>query len=103
MAITHNAANSYELMKWDKYYKEGDRLLQTKGIINFLISPKWSELPTNIHKQSKLCLFDLIGVAAGGSRTKLSRIARDYVQMDMTRTIPMIFDGLGASVAAVAF
>jgi 2-methylcitrate dehydratase PrpD len=77
-------------------------MLQTEGIMDFLLSSEWKNLPINIYEQSKLCLLDLIGVAAGGSRTKLSRIARDYAQMDMTGTIPMIFDGRGASVAGVA-
>ena len=77
-------------------------MLQNKGIMDFLLSSEWIDLPKNIQMQSKLCLLDLIGVAAGGSRTKLSRIARDYAQMDMTGNIPMIFDGRGASVAGVA-
>lgn len=77
-------------------------MLQNKGIMDFLLSSEWIDLPKNIQMQSKLCLLDLIGVAAGGSWTKLSRIARDYAQMDMTGTIPMIFDGRGASVAGVA-
>lgn len=74
----------------------------TVDVIDFLKQTDWDDLPPSVHDQIKLCLIDLIGVAASGARTKLSDIACDYASMDMGGNIPMIFDGRGASVAGVA-
>ena len=74
----------------------------TVDVIDFLKQTDWDDLPSSVHDQIKLCLIDLIGVAASGARTKLSDIACDYASMDMGGNIPMIFDGRGASVAGVA-
>jgi 2-methylcitrate dehydratase PrpD len=75
---------------------------KTTDILDFFANTQWDDLPLNVRLQSKLCLLDLIGVAAGGATTKLSKIARDYAVLDMGGPLPMIFDGRGASVAGVA-
>tara|TARA_B100000780_G_scaffold73281_1_gene49137 strand:- start:1905 stop:3239 length:1335 start_codon:yes stop_codon:yes gene_type:complete len=75
---------------------------KTVDVIGFLKLTTWDDLPLSVRDQIKYCLIDLIGVAAGGAKTKLSDIACDYAAMDMGGTIPMIFDGRGASVAGVA-
>ena len=54
-----------------------------------------------MRQQSKLCLLDLIGVAAGGTTTRLSKIARDYAVLDISGPLPLIFDRRGGSVAGV--
>ena len=77
-------------------------MLKTPDILDFLANTQWDDLPLKVRLQSKLCLLDLIGVAAGGATTKLSQIARDYAVLDMGGPLPMIFDGRGASVAGVA-
>ena len=74
----------------------------TTDVMDFLRHTAWDDLPSKVRKKIKFCLLDLTGVAAGGATTKLSNIARDYAAMDMGGTIPMIFDGRGASVAGVA-
>ena len=77
-------------------------MLDTDAIIAFSKQVTWDDLPSKVRGQIKLCLLDLIGIAAGGSRTKLSKIVCDYASKDMSGNIPMIFDGRGASVTGVA-
>ncbi len=77
-------------------------MLDTNEIIAFSKELTWDDLPSKVRDHTKLCLLDLIGVAAGGSRTKLSNIACGYAALDMSGNIPMIFDGRRASVAGVA-
>ena len=77
-------------------------MLDTNDIIAFSRELTWDDIPLKVRDQTKLCLMDLIGVAAGGIRTKLSNIACGYAALDMSGTIPMIFDGRKASVPGVA-
>lgn len=77
-------------------------MADTTDVMKFLNQTSWDDLPSKVREHIKFCLLDLIGVAAGGAKTKLSNIARDYAAMDMGGTVPMIFDGRGASVAGVA-
>ena len=49
-------------------------MLDTDAIIAFSKQVTWDDLPSKVRGQIKLCLLDLIGIAAGGSRTKLSKI-----------------------------
>ena len=74
----------------------------TNNIIAFSKELTWDDLPFKVRDYTKLCLLDLLGVAASGARTKLSNIACGYAALDMSGTIPMIFDGRKASVAGVA-
>ena len=71
-------------------------------ILETIAQLSWEDLPNEVRQQSKLCLLDLIGVAAGGTTTRLSKIARDYAVLDMSGPLPLIFDGRGGSVAGVA-
>ena len=77
-------------------------MADTTDVLEFLNQTSWDDLPSKVREHIKFCLLDLIGVAAGGAKTKLSNIARDYAAMDMGGSVPMIFDGRGASVAGVA-
>ena len=74
----------------------------TNNIIAFSKELTWDDLPFKVRDYTKLCLLDLLGVAASGAGTKLSNIACGYAALDMSGTIPMIFDGRKASVAGVA-
>ena len=71
-------------------------------ILETIAQVSWEDLPNEVHQQSKLCLLDLIGVAADGTTTRLSQIARDYAVLAMSGPLPLIFDGRGGSVAVVA-
>lgn len=63
---------------------------------------RWPDLPETVQHQTKRCLLDLIGVAAGGTGTRLSRIVRDHAQETFGGDCPILFDGRTASPAGVA-
>ncbi len=63
---------------------------------------KWSDLPAKVQHQTKRCLLDLIGVAAGGTGTRLSQIVRDHAAETFGGPYPILFDGRTASPAGVA-
>ena len=71
-------------------------------ILETIAQLSWEDLPIEVRQQSKRCLLDLIGVATGGTTTRLSKIARDYAVLDMSGPLPLIFDGRDGSVAGVA-
>ena len=55
----------------------------------FIHALQWDDLPEHVQAQAKRCLRDLIGVAAGGLGTDLSRIIRDHAAEDMPGAAPM--------------
>ena len=63
---------------------------------------RWQDLPAAVQARLPLALLDLIGVAAGGAGTRLSRIIRDHAAAEFGGTLPMLFDGRGASASGVA-
>lgn len=70
--------------------------------LTFIHALQWDELPEQVQSQAKRCLRDLIGVAAGGLGTNLSRIIRDHAAEDLPGSAPMLFDSRGAAPAAAA-
>ncbi|MDX1605559.1 MAG: MmgE/PrpD family protein [Candidatus Competibacterales bacterium] len=63
------------------------------------------QLPAEVVHQTRRCLLDLIGVAAAGSRTWLSRIIRDHAAGQFgagDRPARLIFDGRPVSPAGAA-
>jgi 2-methylcitrate dehydratase PrpD len=62
----------------------------------------WEDLPDSTRAQARLCLLDLIGVAAGGATTRLSRIIRAHASDQFGGHLPMLFDGRTASASGVA-
>jgi 2-methylcitrate dehydratase PrpD len=48
------------------------------GVIEFIHDVKWPNLPEAVRLQARRCLLDTLGAAIGGSRTKLSKIIRDF-------------------------
>lgn len=64
------------------------------------------DLPDDVVRQSRRCLRDLIGVAAGGSRTPAANIANAHAASQMTSRdaqARLMFDGRRASRAGAAF
>ena len=47
-------------------------------VIEFIHDVKWRDFPESVRRQARRCLLDTLGAAIGGSRTKLSRIIRDF-------------------------
>lgn len=76
-------------------------------ICDFVHGTDYQILPTAVQHQMRRCLLDLVGVAAAGTRTPLSRIMRDhaYRQAAGGPAAPrLLFDGrrVGAAHAAMA-
>ncbi len=70
--------------------------------LRFIHDLSWETLPTAVRQQSKRCLLDLLGVAAGGQTTDLSRIIRDHASEDFPGVAPLLFDDRSAAPAAAA-
>jgi 2-methylcitrate dehydratase PrpD len=70
--------------------------------LSFIHTLCWDDLPRRVQAQAKRCLRDLVGVAAGGLGTDLSRIIRDHAAEDLPGTVPMLFDNRAAAPAAAA-
>ena len=62
----------------------------------------WAALPSQVQLRAELCLLDLVGIAAGGTQTRLSAIIHDHAAGVFGGTRPMLFDGRTASPAGVA-
>jgi 2-methylcitrate dehydratase PrpD len=76
--------------------------------VGFIHELAFAALPAAVVAQAKRCVLDLIGVAAGGIGTGLSRIAREHAVRHMGageggRAARILFDGRRASVPGAAF
>lgn len=70
--------------------------------IAFIHTFQWSDLSATQQTQAKLNLLDLLGVAASGATTRLSRIIRDHSAEEFGGALPLLFDGRTASASGVA-
>ncbi|MFY0621252.1 MAG: MmgE/PrpD family protein [Pelagimonas sp.] len=70
--------------------------------LTFIHDLTWDDLPSHVQTHAKTLLLDLICIAAGGLSTKMSQISRDHAAEDLTGTVPILFDGRGASAGAAA-
>ena len=71
----------------------------------FVRSLAFADLPTDVVRQARRCLLDLIGVAAGGIRTPAAAIVNRLVAREMvsvTSQARLLFDGRRASRAGAA-
>ncbi|MFD0857858.1 MmgE/PrpD family protein [Roseovarius aquimarinus] len=74
-------------------------------IIDFLHDTRHGDLPQDVRRHARRWLLDLVGVAAGGATTDLSRIIRDHAAMQFgagARGARMLFDGRIVSPAGAA-
>jgi 2-methylcitrate dehydratase PrpD len=72
----------------------------------FIHRLSFPDLPDAVVAQAKRCLLDLVGVAASGRETDLSRIVHDYAVAQMgagSGGARLIFDGRRASPAGAAY
>ncbi len=75
------------------------------AIIDFLHDTRHADLPDEVRHAARRWLLDLIGVAAGGTCTDLSRIIRDHVSAHFgagSRQARILFDGRTVSPAGAA-
>ena len=73
----------------------------------FIHETSYQQLPPTVQHQMRRCLLDLVGVSAAGSRTPLSRIARNHAHRQAAggpAAPRLLFDGrrVGAAQAAMA-
>jgi 2-methylcitrate dehydratase PrpD len=76
------------------------------GPVAFIHRLSYADLPDAVIAQAKRCLLDLVGVAASGRQTELSRIVHNYAVSQMgagTGSARLIFDGRRASPLGAAF
>jgi 2-methylcitrate dehydratase PrpD len=75
--------------------------------IRFIRALCFQDLPADTVAQAKRCVLDLIGVAASGRRTDLSRIVHQFVVRQMGAGLGsgarLLFDGRGASPTGAAY
>ncbi len=79
--------------------------MTTSPLWPFLHEARFQDLPPEVVEHAGRCLLDLIGVAAGGSRTELSRIIRDHAAEQFASPrggARMLFDGRRASPVGAA-
>lgn len=72
---------------------------------DFVHDLHYSDLPENVRDFARRWLLDLIGVAAGGTQTDLSRIIRNHAARQFgsgDRSARMLFDGRAVSPAGAA-
>lgn len=72
----------------------------------FIHDLRFSDLPADVAHQARRCLLDLVGVAAAGRQTELSRIVHGFALRQMGASeggARLIFDGRRASAAGAAF
>lgn len=69
---------------------------------DFIHALSWQDLPQSVKTRAELCILDLLGIAIGGSGTRLSRIIRDHAASQFGGPLPMLFDGRPASAAGFA-
>jgi 2-methylcitrate dehydratase PrpD len=72
----------------------------------FIHDLRLADLPADVVHQARRCLLDLIGVAAAGRQTELSRIVHGFALRQMGTSeggARLIFDGRRASAAGAAF
>lgn len=75
----------------------------TSDVTSFIHDLSWGDLSDHAREMAELCVLDLIGVAVGGTGTRLSAIVRDHgVQMFGGSDSFLMFDGRNVSPAGVA-
>lgn len=70
--------------------------------VDFIHQLSFDALPDTVLQQAKICLLDLLGVAAAGQSTRLSRIMSGFVQSQHPGDIPLLFEGASASATGSA-
>src|SRR5205085_1326831 len=73
---------------------------------SFVRDIAFADLPSEVVLQATRCLLDLIGVAAAGTPTRASAIARSYAASQLCgrdETARILFDGRRSGIAGAAF
>jgi len=73
------------------------------AVPQFALTLTYDELPADVVDQATRCLLDLIGIAAGGSRTPGAAIVAHYAATQLGGSTRILLDGRGAGLAGAAF
>ncbi|MDG2339696.1 MAG: MmgE/PrpD family protein, partial [Paracoccaceae bacterium] len=76
--------------------------MTTIAPLDFILATRWADFPENARATAKLNLLDTLGIAAGGYRTKTSRIIREHAPDEFGGRLPLVFDHRTASASGVA-
>ena len=74
--------------------------------VDFIHDLTWAEIPQPVIEQARHCALDLLGVAAGGLQTELSRIVHNFAARQMASSetgARILFDGRRVSPAGAAY
>ena len=72
------------------------------GPLEMIHDLTWEDLPEPVRRQARISVMDLLGIAAGGATTDLSRIIRAHAASDFGGPLPLPFDTRTASPAGYA-
>ena len=75
-------------------------------VASFVRGIAFADLPADAVQQAARCLLDLVGVAAAGTRTRASGIARSYAASQLCgrdESARILFDGRRSGIAGAAF
>lgn len=86
---------------------EGRSSLNSDDVTAFIHDVRHQDIPADVLHQVRRCLLDLVGVAAAGTATSMSRMIRDHTYRQSGGSIQassLLFDGrrVGAAHAALA-
>lgn len=75
--------------------------------LDFLHQSHWQDLPASTREMAATCFIDLLGVAASGTRTNLSKIIKEHALEQFAsatsgRSARLLFDGRSCSAAGAA-
>ena len=73
-----------------------------KTTVDFIHDLTFEELPAEVVEQAHICLLDLLGVAAAGHATRLSRIMEQFVCSQYPGDHPLLFSKAKASACGSA-
>jgi len=82
-------------------------MTERAGVLAFTHETQIADIPDDARRQGRRLLLDLLGVAAAGSRTELSRIICDHAVAHFgagpgAKSAPILFDGRAVSPAGAA-
>jgi 2-methylcitrate dehydratase PrpD len=86
--------------------RAGPAVSASEEVARFIHALRFDALPASVVRQASRCLLDTLGVAAAGSTTRLSAIAREHATRHLRGRdgeARMLFDGRQASAAGAAF
>lgn len=77
-------------------------MTQTTPPLSFIHDLTYAGLPEAVKKQAEMCLLDLLGIAIGGSTTRVAALIRAHAAREFGGAVPMVLDTRSASASGGA-